>query len=87
MDEIIGKYGTNELSLKERIRIKNRRQYLKRKESGKVPLKNINLSKDDKMPPPTGYKGRPQGKYLKDEVIKLIQENQRLKKELEINKN
>ena len=85
MSDIVEKYSINdELSLKERLKIKNRRQYLLRKQAGKIELKNKNKSsKDPTIPEPTGKKGRPSNKYTKTEFLELLEENNKLKEQLQ----
>ena len=85
MSDIVEKYSINdELSLKERLKIKNRRQYLLRKQAGKIELKNKNKSsKDPTIQGPTGKKGRPSNKYTKTEFLELLEENNKLKEQLQ----
>ena len=83
MSEIIEKYNSSEeLSLKERIKIKNRRQYLLRKKAGKLQLKNkYTTSKSEELPEPTGKRGKPTNRYTKDEFIKLLEDNKILRQQ------
>ena len=84
MSDIVEKYSINdELSLKERLKVKNRRQYLLRKQAGKIELKNKNKSSKDQIPEPTGKRGRPSNKYTKTEFLELLEENNKLKEQLQ----